>query len=521
VNATATPSRESAAGERPSALARYGTALGLTLLALLFAAVVLRTAWVADDAFITFRTVTNALDGYGLRWNVAERVQTYTHPLWMLLLLAATAVTHNPYLSALGLSFVLTACTAGLVLTIARWRPAPSAFALLAMIWSSAFVDYSTSGLENTLSHALLALLLAAVSTPTERPASAVQRGTLVALIGTTRLDLLLLAGPLALTSLRRPGRTLPAFALGFWPLLAWEAFSIAYYGVPFPNTAYAKLATGIPRPELVHQGFVYLLDSLNRDPVTLFIILAAIAVQLSSATVSSVTAGVALLLYLAYVVRIGGDFMAGRFLTAPFVIALGLLVRSAWPVPAALQTAPVMAVLAFGLAAPGPLPKLLFGGFPQPMDMIWAPSGIADERRYYFPRTALVTRHRIRTEPDPEEWVIAGLRAQHPTTVVWNTVGMPGYVLGRERHIIDPLGLGDPLLARLPATPRWRIGHYQRTLPAGYVESVRTGSNRLEDPRLAAYYDVIREVTRGPLFTRRRWKAILELNAHPVWKNR
>ena len=163
MNTTATPStRESAARERPSALARYGPALGLTLLALLFAAVVVRTAWVADDAFITFRTVTNALDGYGLRWNVAERVQTYTHPLWMLLLLAGTAVTHNAYLSALGLSFVLTACTAGLILTIARWRPAPSAFALLAMIWSSAFVDYSTSGLENTLSHALLALLLAA-----------------------------------------------------------------------------------------------------------------------------------------------------------------------------------------------------------------------------------------------------------------------------------------------------------------------------------------------------------------------
>jgi arabinofuranosyltransferase len=520
VTAMATlPVRESPTRERPSPLARYGPAFGLTLLALFLAAVVLRTAWVADDAFITFRVVNNALDGYGLRWNAAERVQTYTHPLWMVLLLTTTALTRNAYLSALGLSFVLTACTVGLLLKVAAWRPGPSAFALLALIWSSAFVDYSTSGLENTLSHALLALLLATSSDPTEHRVPAFRRGMLVALIGTTRIDLLVLAGPLALTSLRRPRQTIPAFALGLWPLVAWEAFSIVYYGVPFPNTAYAKLATGIPRPELVHQGFVYLLDSLNRDPVTLFVILAAIAVQLSSPTFSSVTAGVALLLYLAYVVRIGGDFMSGRFLTAPFVVALGLLVRSAWPVPTALQAAPVAAVLAFGLAAPGPLPKLLFGGFPQSMEMIWSPSGIADERRYYFPRTALVTRHSIRTGPDHEDWVIAGLRAQHPTTVVWNTVGMPGYALGRERHIIDPLGLGDPLLARLPATPRWRIGHYLRTLPAGYVESVVTGSNRIADPRLAAYYDIIREVTRGPLFTRRRWKAILELNANPVWR--
>ena len=520
MTATATvPAPESPAREHPFPLARYCPALGLTLLLLFLAAIVLRTAWVADDAFITFRTVNNALDGYGLRWNAAERVQTYTHPLWMLLLLATTALTRNAYLSALGLSLVLTACTVGLLLKLAAWRPGPSAFALLALIWSSAFVDYATSGLENTLSHALLALLLATSSDPTERRATALRRGMLVALIGTTRFDLLVLAGPLALTSLRRARYTLLPFALGLWPLVAWEAFSIVYYGVPFPNTAYAKLATGIPRPELVHQGFVYLLDSLNRDPVTLFVILAAIAVQLSSRSYSSVTAGVALLLYLSYVVRIGGDFMSGRFLTAPFVIALGLLVRSAWPVPAALQAVPAAAVLAFGLAAPGPLPKLLFGGFPQSIEMIWPPSGVADERRYYFPRTALVTRRRIRTGPDYEDWVIAGLRAQHPTTVVWNTVGMPGYALGRERHIIDPLGLGDPLLARLPATPRWRIGHYLRTLPAGYVESVVTGSNRIADPRLAAYYDVVREVTRGPLFTRRRWSAIVKLNMNPVWK--
>jgi arabinofuranosyltransferase len=140
------------------------------------------------------------------------------------------------------------------------------------------------------------------------------------------------------------------------------------------------------------------------------------------------------------------------------------------------------------------------------------------DERRYYFPRTGIVTRHGIRTVPDYEQWVIETLRAQHPTTLVWNTVGMPGYVLGRGYHIIDPLALGDPLLARLPARPRWRIGHYQRTLPEGYFESVLTDSNRIADPEIAAYYERIREVTRAPLFTMRRWKAIVELNTQPAW---
>jgi arabinofuranosyltransferase len=502
----------------PATSRRWGSIAVLTALALLFAAVVLRTAWVSDDAFITFRTVDNALNGAGLRWNPAERVQTYTHPLWMLLVLGATAFTGNPYLTSVALSLALTGCAVMLLLRNARWRTGPSVFALTAVTWSSAFVDYSTSGLENALSHTLLGLLLAACAEPTDGRAPTFRRGMILALIGTTRLDLLVLAGPVALASLRRWRRTLPWFALGLWPLAAWTAFAVVYYGVPFPNTAYAKLATRIPQPELTHQGFVYLLDSLNRDPVTLLVILTAVAVQLSTATLRSWIPGLALLMYVVYVVRIGGDFMAGRFLTAPFVVALTLLVRADWAIPPAMQAAPVMAVLVLGLSAPGPLPRLLVGRFAQPIEMIWPASGVVDERRYYFPRTGVITREGIRTVPDYEQWVLATLRAQHPTTLVWNTVGMPGYVLGRGYHIIDPLALGDPLLARLPARPRWRIGHYERTLPEGYFESVVTDSNRIADPAVTAYYDTIREVTRGPLFTMRRWKAIAKLNTQPAW---
>ena len=51
----------------------------------LFSMALVRTAWVGDDAYFTFRTIDNFVHGYGLRWNIAERVQAYTHPLWMLL----------------------------------------------------------------------------------------------------------------------------------------------------------------------------------------------------------------------------------------------------------------------------------------------------------------------------------------------------------------------------------------------------------------------------------------------------
>ncbi len=93
-------------------------------------------------------------------------------------------------------------------------------------------------------------------------------------------------------------------------------------------------------------------------------------------------------------------------------------------------------------------------------------------------------------------------LLAQHPTTVLQPTVGAVGYYLGPRRHVIDTLALGDPLLARLPAKPRWRVGHYERAVPEGYVESVATDSNRSSDPKVHALYDTIRVVTRGALFT-------------------
>jgi len=48
----------------PAALQRVVT---LTLLASIFVVVLVRTAWVCDDAYITFRTVDNFVHGHGLR----------------------------------------------------------------------------------------------------------------------------------------------------------------------------------------------------------------------------------------------------------------------------------------------------------------------------------------------------------------------------------------------------------------------------------------------------------------------
>jgi arabinofuranosyltransferase len=74
---------------RPLKSPRLLIASGMALLVISL----IRTAWLSDDAYITFRTADNVIHGYGLVWNTAERVQTYTHPLWLALIAPAFAAT--------------------------------------------------------------------------------------------------------------------------------------------------------------------------------------------------------------------------------------------------------------------------------------------------------------------------------------------------------------------------------------------------------------------------------------------
>ena len=121
-----------------------------------FTVIILRSAWLSDDAYITFRTVDNFINGYGLRWNIAERVQSYTNPLWMFCVSLIYYFTREIYYSVLTLS-VLVSLTAICLLSfhIAKGKITPI-IAIMVLTLSKAFVDYSTSGLENPLTHLLL-----------------------------------------------------------------------------------------------------------------------------------------------------------------------------------------------------------------------------------------------------------------------------------------------------------------------------------------------------------------------------
>jgi arabinofuranosyltransferase len=481
----------------------------------LFLLLLVRTAWLDDDAYITFRTVDNFLNGYGLRWNIANRVQAFTHPLWMFAVTAAAATTGEVYYSSIILSVLLSVATIAIVLSRVAVTPPRVALAFSAFVLSKAFVDYSTGGLENPLTHLLLVLFFVTVFGHQPLPRRLLTLSLLAALLMLNRVDTGLLVLPTLGMEVWRSGlrRAWKPIAFGMTPLLAWEAFSLIYYGFLVPNTAYSKLQHGVPQPEILYQGFLYLLDSIGNDPLTLLVIAGAVVSPFAGVRGWTIPAGIAL--YLAYIVWVGGDFMSGRFLTGPFVAALVHLVRQGAPefnVGWALATALVWIT---GLSAPRPTiaSTSAFGTDIEPARVI-AATGITDERRYYYPQSGLLTVQRGMPMPN-HKWLHMGhdLRVRGERLFLTDAAGFIGYAAGPTVHFIDKYGLGDPLIARLPAEAPWRIGHFVRRVPDGYPETITSGHNVIADAGVAAYYERLRVITEGPLFSRDRFTTILRMN--------
>ena len=492
----------------------------LTLSLAVYFAVLFRTAWLSDDAYITFRTVENFIHGYGLTWNTLERVQVYTHPLWMFLVSLCYFFSREIFYTAIFLSVGIS-LIATLVLAV-KIAPSPRnvllGFALL--VNSKAFIDYSTSGLENPLSHLILACFFFFFLKREVDLTTLLVLSFTAALATLNRMDTILLFIP-ALTHTWwkiRGARALGAVAVGFTPFLVWELFSLFYYGFLFPNTAYAKLNTGIPRIELAVQGWHYLLNSARLDPLTLLTVIAGIvlvAIRLDSRQIS---AGLGVILYLFYVVVIGGDFMSGRFLSAPFFLTVVLLCHSNPFKGLRIWGAICCAIFLVGLNSAYP-PLLSGAGYGSEREEMADANGITDERGYYYQNAGLLTA--LRAPPGsqfPDDgWAKRGRATRSDTFMVvfLSNLGFSGFFSGPNVHIIDVFALADPLLARLPAKkdPNWRIGHFSRLLPEGYVETHFQGQNRVKDTDLAVYFDKLQIIVRGDLADRDRWAEIWRMN--------
>jgi arabinofuranosyltransferase len=479
----------------------------------LFLLELIRTAWISDDAAITLRSVLNFLNGFGPTFNISERVQAYTHPLWFFLISGTSLVVGNVFAATFLLSIAVSLLALWLLLARVATNATGAVIAGVALLLSKAYLDFATSGLENPLSHLLIlaAVLLAARAVNGGGFRDVTLFFLCCSFIYLNRPDLLVVMFPLALlVALSRgrqaPGKLVRAVLIGAVPVVLWTLFSTYYYGFPFPNTAYAKLGTGIAFDERVAQGARYLMHSVDRDPLTVGFIVAGVVIGLFGPALS-ISLGAGVVLYLLYVLSIGGDFMEGRFLTAPILVAAVLVSRCK-------LERPQLQVLGAGVLVLGliNLPVTLLSNASYTNTAI-GQNGIADERGFYFQRYGLLVAPRDTFTAPP--WV-AG---PHRTQVICGGLGYAGIQGGPSLHYIDECALADPLLARLPAKfePRWRIGHFTRQLPTDYAESIALNRNVVSDPATHAYYESIRKITRDPLNAPGRLREIVRFNRGKV----
>ena len=488
---------------------------------------ILRLAWLSDDSLITLRTALNAAHGWGYGFNALERVQGYTHPLWFLSWLGIGSVTDQWVYSILLFSVMLSGAAVYLILqqttSLAR-----AFFVCVALIFSNSFMEYSTSGLENPLSHLLIVgLILTTVKNQLSQP-QLFLFGVLTASALLTRLDFVVLIGlPVAFAlwmATQHNRRGLVLFSLGFLlPLVTWFVWSWRTYASLLPNTFQAKRNVNIPASELLDQGLNYVVFSLRHDPMTAVILVLGITTAfLAKRKIFSIWS-LGVIAYLAYVVQNGGDFMVGRFLSVPFITSLAILIMSTAHLPWVFtRTRPMIrssiAIAVIAVTASISWPVSLSKDLEAERWSLADPTaeGIADERPFYVQSGLglwpfLLNREKYTgsvnlgvINQEANFWPLEQMPGAIPKTssVLCGGLGGAGIISGPTQHIIDSCGLTDRFIAETPFTSsngKWRIGHFQRLLPDGYPEAIEYADpNRVIDPqerlRLVALWEKIRD---------------------------
>lgn len=503
----------------------------------LYLLIVFINAWLSDDSYITFRTIDNFINGYGLTWNIGERVQAYTHPLWMLVLSFFYFITREIYFTGIIVSLLTSVCAVLLLLFKLSDSVINSIIVILILILSKAFVDYSTSGLENPLIHLLTVSFFIIYFRTNQNGKKLLFLSIITSLTVLTRPDTILLFLPSLIVVYSKCNRLkgLLTIIIGFLPFILWELFSLFYYGFPFPNTAYAKLNTGVPQSELVLQGLYYLLNSLLLDPITPFAITIGLLFPIIKKMKNGLPLSLGIILYLLYIIIVGGDFMGGRFLSAPLICSVIIISKLNFKsFRISLVSIAIVLTIGFITAKPtvlsnqyyglGPKTFKAFGFGPLIVNMY---HGIVDERFWYYENTGLLNNI-FETKITSHPWAKEGIKLKEGENrvVVRRTIGLLGYYAGSNVYIIDPLALSDPLLSKIHSTDywrtpqnyfgnekKWRIGHFARKIPDGYIKSIKAQKNLLEDKDLKKYYNKLFLVIRGNLFDMERLKEVININ--------
>jgi arabinofuranosyltransferase len=440
--------------------------------------------WMSDDGFINLRVVSELRAGHGPVFNPGERVEAYTSPLWLFMLVVGDLFTPLR-LEYVAVGFGISLAVVGLALVILGalrlhsdeaggrvWFPAGAlVLAVLAPMWR-----FASSGLETGLTFAWLGgclVVLASWSRHSRRlpawAAAVVGVGPLVRpefLLLSIGFVSVVLAGQWDRDNWRtRLGLIAAGFALPF----AYQIFRMGYFASLVPNPALAKEATrsywsagwgsfrstfidtyGVWIPILVLAVTAYVpLFRRYRQQAHRRAVLVIAAFVLGGAVEAL------------YVVRVGGDWMHARLLLP----ALFLIVAPVAVVPmtrrflGALLVAPWAIVAVAGLRSVDDQPRAFPGGPANAITVADFGMDAGSPQRAAF--------------MDPGVYYInnrlPGLPSGPATAVATYGVGVPSYALGPNTYILDLFGLGDTFTSHLKLTRRADVGH-EKPLPSPWI---------------------------------------------------
>ncbi len=452
--------------------------------------------FVQDDAFISFRYAANWVAGHGLVWNVGERVEGYTNFLWTAVIAAALWAGAEPVAAAQAIG--LCALVVSLVATDRLARelgPAPLAVLAVVLLGTNySFSAYATGGLETSLQTALFAAawaqLAAMVSSEASFRLGRIALSLTAALAVLTRLDSAVVMGPVLLAaalSTWRRSTGARAWLLGQLEIVVpfavvvglWLSWKWQFYGDLLPNTFYVKVGASATRSGL---RYVWrFLSSYGLWPVPLLGLIAWWRSRRSAPNQAIAFSIGTLLLWVGYVVRVGGDFMEFRFLVPVLPLFL-------------LGAAATILTLARSTWSRGALALLLIGGSAhhaltfslRPSDNI---EPIAELSRH--------VRRPVRG------WINLGRRlgALFPEdSGVMIAVTAAGAIPYYSRlPTLDMLGLSDRWIAREGPVLKGWVGH-------GRITTYRYLAARRVNLVLAHPYVTDDGPTEGPLLGLRDW---------------
>ncbi len=496
----------------------------------IFICVITALAWQSDDAYHAYVMAKNLVLGNGFVYNIGERVTATSCPLFTLIVACGYFLIRNMFIVSLLICIIFSASAYSIVMNTFCKTKKQVICTFLMLIGSSCFISYTTSGLENCLLFFLSALFLKCYfSAEIFQAKELFVLAILVSLIAMTRMDAVLMFAPMAVyVFLARRDKVTFFQAVGIGvagllPFIAWEVFSLIYYGFPVPNTAYVKLGTDIPLTEYLVRGVQYTLASAFCDILLIIIPLLTVVITLLVRKARYLFCSAGIILYFCYVLYIGGDFMLGRHFTVMFFVSIICYLQMQNDKFSRIEGRPQIEKLVIGVLAAGIIysgttnvitSQFLFGrNFNSP---------ISDERGNYFQYTSLFNntlsyiRHGKMVIRDA--WNEQGIEEYREGGYKGGILRMvPGISIyyNSDMYLNDLYALGDPFLSKLPAVreENWRIGHMWRESPTGYNDTVLLGKNVIENEDLHQYYDIIKLITRGSIWDKERLQAIVDIN--------